>query len=73
MLDNDWARARERLARLERLYDCWTIAHLEQIGVSDGWRCLEVAAVGGQSLSGFFVAWPLLLTCSAPVLPDYVR
>jgi SAM-dependent methyltransferase len=41
-------QARERFAALPRLYDLGTFRHLEALGVTDGWRCLEVGAGGGS-------------------------
>jgi SAM-dependent methyltransferase len=38
----------ERLRVLERLYDPVTIRHLETLGVSQGWNCLEVGAGAGS-------------------------
>lgn len=43
-LDNKWDKARHRLTALERLADPCTFRYLEQIGVSQGWSCLEVGA-----------------------------
>jgi 2-polyprenyl-3-methyl-5-hydroxy-6-metoxy-1,4-benzoquinol methylase len=39
---------RERLRLMGAVRDPHTIRHLEQIGVSDGWRCLDVGAGGGS-------------------------
>jgi hypothetical protein len=47
-LDNTWVQARERLAALEALVDPSTIRHLEALGVSEGWQCLEVGGGGGS-------------------------
>ncbi len=43
----EWSQARERLAGLERERDPDTIRYLEEIGVSNAWRCLEVGGGGG--------------------------
>ena len=48
VFDDTWQRYRERLAGLEALYDPQTIRHLTDIGVADGWRCLEVGGGGGS-------------------------
>ena len=48
VFDDSWQRYRERLAGLEALYDPQTIRHLEHIGISEGWRCLEVGGGGGS-------------------------
>jgi len=47
-LDRDDREARRRLTRLEAAEDPGTIACLERIGVTEGWRCLEVGAGGGS-------------------------
>jgi len=47
-LDNAWTQARERLAQLEAVHDPGSIRHLEQLGVVDGWHCLEVGAGSGS-------------------------
>jgi SAM-dependent methyltransferase len=39
---------RERLALLERYHDPLTRRQLDAIGVSDGWRCVDVGAGGGS-------------------------
>jgi SAM-dependent methyltransferase len=39
---------RERLAAIEAGLDPFTIELLEKLGVSEGWRCLEVGAGGGS-------------------------
>jgi 2-polyprenyl-3-methyl-5-hydroxy-6-metoxy-1,4-benzoquinol methylase len=44
----DPATERERLALLQRCYDPWTIAKLQELGVGAGWRCVEVGAGGGS-------------------------
>lgn len=48
IFDPAWERECERLASIEELWDSGTIAHLESLGVSEGWRCLEVGAGGGS-------------------------
>ncbi len=45
--DNAMQEGRRRLALLERSLDPATFRRLETIGVSEGWRCLEVGAGGG--------------------------
>ncbi|HLI50686.1 MAG TPA: methyltransferase domain-containing protein [Thermomicrobiaceae bacterium] len=49
--DNAWVQARERLALMESAFDPGSIRHLEQLGVRDGWHCLEVGAGGGSIAS----------------------
>src|SRR5262249_26286675 len=39
---------RQRLRALSDLYDPDTIRHLEDLGVGEGWRCLEVGAGEGS-------------------------
>lgn len=51
-LDNAWKHARRRLRMLEACYDQATSRRLRAIGVSSGWRCLEVGA-GGGSIAAF--------------------
>jgi SAM-dependent methyltransferase len=46
--DNAWVQARERLGVLEAVFDPGSIRHLEQLGVAEGWRCLDVGAGGGS-------------------------
>ncbi len=46
--DQGFAEERRRLAGIESLWDPGSQALLEEIGVSDGWRCLEVGAGGGS-------------------------
>jgi 2-polyprenyl-3-methyl-5-hydroxy-6-metoxy-1,4-benzoquinol methylase len=51
-MDNAWQEERQRLARLEELYDAGTIRHLDALGVAEGWRSWDVGAGGGS-----IVAW----------------
>lgn len=48
VLDNDWVYERERFDAIERNLDPGTIWALTEIGVSNGWNCLEVGAGGGS-------------------------
>jgi len=50
-LENAAAQAGERFAALSALFDIGTIRHLEDRGVSTGWRCLEVGGGGGSVAS----------------------
>ena len=43
-LDNKWERARERLQLLEGQSNPYTIKQLEQVGIQEGWTCLEAGA-----------------------------
>jgi SAM-dependent methyltransferase len=45
--DQAWQAEKQRLDALGRLYDVGTIAHLESLGVADGWRCWEAGAGSG--------------------------
>lgn len=45
--DNAWVDERERLASIEVAYDAATARALTTLGISAGWRCLEVGAGGG--------------------------
>jgi SAM-dependent methyltransferase len=47
-LDSAWHAERERLDSLTRLYDRGTLELLSQLGVSSGWRCLDVGAGTGS-------------------------
>ena len=48
LLDNAWERQRQRLAGLEAWFDPGSIRHLSALGVTAGWRCLEVGGGGGS-------------------------
>ena len=47
-LDNTWEKARRRLTLLEEVFDPATTARLTDLGVTVGWRCLELGAGGGS-------------------------
>ncbi len=47
-LDNAWDQARHRLALLEGQLDPISQRRLSALGVSNGWRCLEVGGGGGS-------------------------
>ena len=47
IFDNAWREGRDRLAAVEEFLDADTFRVLEQAGVGEGWRCLEVGAGGG--------------------------
>jgi len=47
-LDNAWEQARRRLALLEQQLDPLTFQRLTALGVTTGWRCLEVGGGGGS-------------------------
>ena len=48
IMDNNWVNERERLAALEHNLDPGTISALTEIGVLNGWNCLEIGAGGGS-------------------------
>jgi SAM-dependent methyltransferase len=48
LLDNAWDQQRQRLAGLEAWFDPGTIRHLTALGITAGWRCLEVGGGGGS-------------------------
>jgi SAM-dependent methyltransferase len=48
LLDNRAPETVSRFASLSRIWDPWTIPHLQACGVKEGWRCLEVGAGGGS-------------------------
>ncbi len=41
-LDKDKELTQEHLVRLEQMEDPGTVACLEKVGVSKGWKCLEI-------------------------------
>ena len=47
VFDNSWDKERQRLAGLESMLDPGTRRHLDAVGVSAGWTCLEVGGGGG--------------------------
>ncbi|BBZ14245.1 class I SAM-dependent methyltransferase [Mycobacterium branderi] len=53
--DQSFAEERARLAGIESLWDPGSQALLDDLGISDGWRCLEVGA-GAGSLVGWMVS-----------------
>src|SRR5256886_15025005 len=48
VFDNSWEKERVRLAGLESMLDPGTRRHLDAVGVSAGWTCLEVGGGGGS-------------------------
>jgi SAM-dependent methyltransferase len=48
LFDHAWHAEHERLLAMERIFDPMTFAHLDQLGVGDGWHCLEVGAGAGS-------------------------
>jgi len=52
ILNQGWAQETERLGALGRLYDPGTRRHIQDLGIGDGWRVLEVGAG-----SGTLAAW----------------
>lgn len=51
LFDNAGHEAAVRFESLSALYDTATRRHLERLGISAGWRCLEVGAGGGSVAS----------------------
>ncbi len=45
---HSWGPERERLAAIEGSLDDYTVACLRMVGVSPGWRCLEIGAGAGS-------------------------
>ena len=43
-----WERERERLSAVESYWDPRSRTHLSELGVRDGWRCLDVGAGAGS-------------------------
>lgn len=52
LFDNQRLEAGERFAALAALFDAWTFAHLDALGLGEGWRCWEVGAGGMSVLRG---------------------
>jgi SAM-dependent methyltransferase len=51
VFDQGWQKERDRLAGIESLYDSNSTQRLADLGVSDGWHCLEVGfGAGGVAL-----------------------
>jgi 2-polyprenyl-3-methyl-5-hydroxy-6-metoxy-1,4-benzoquinol methylase len=48
VFDNSWEKERVRLSGLEATLDPGTRRHLDAVGVSAGWTCLEVGGGGGS-------------------------
>jgi SAM-dependent methyltransferase len=48
VFDNAGAQAGARFSALGALFDPGTIRHLAELGVAEGWHCLEVGAGGGS-------------------------
>jgi SAM-dependent methyltransferase len=48
ILDNAQAEAARRMRVLARLYDATTWRALSEIGIGDGWQCLEIGGGGGS-------------------------
>ena len=46
--DQSWADEAERLRRLERALDSYTVRYLDGIGVTAGMSCLEIGAGQGN-------------------------
>ena len=51
VFDQGWEKERDRLAGIESLFDSYSTQRLAELGVSDGWHCLEVGfGAGGVAL-----------------------
>jgi 2-polyprenyl-3-methyl-5-hydroxy-6-metoxy-1,4-benzoquinol methylase len=48
VFDPGWQRERDRLRALESLFDRYTKQRLADLGVREGWRCLEVGTGAGS-------------------------
>jgi SAM-dependent methyltransferase len=48
IFDNAAPQTAQRFSNLERLFDGWSIQHLEMTGIAEGWHCLEVGGGGGS-------------------------
>ena len=47
VFDPEWTMERDRLRALESLFDDASMRHLARVGVTEGWRCLEVGCGAG--------------------------
>lgn len=47
VFDPNWTMERDRLRALESLFDDASMRHLTRLGVTEGWRCLEVGCGAG--------------------------
>jgi len=47
VFDPNWTMERDRLRALESLFDDASLRHLTRLGVTEGWRCLEVGCGAG--------------------------
>jgi SAM-dependent methyltransferase len=51
VFDQGWQKERDRLAGIESSFDSYSTQRLADLGVSDGWQCLEVGfGAGGVAL-----------------------
>jgi methylase of polypeptide subunit release factors len=51
VFDQGWPKERDRLAGIESLYDSYSTQRLAELGVGEGWQCLEVGfGAGGVAL-----------------------
>lgn len=50
--DSAWEQERRRLAGIEAMFDGFTAAVFDRVGVQPGWRCLDVGAGGGSVARG---------------------
>src|ERR1019366_6161512 len=58
LLDNQQAEAGRRFDALSAIFDPWTFRHIDDLGISPGWRCWEVGAGGPAGPRGRDGAWP---------------
>jgi ubiquinone/menaquinone biosynthesis C-methylase UbiE len=47
IFDAQWKKERARLRSLEALFDPTSVRYLAELGVDEGWRCLEVGCGAG--------------------------
>jgi hypothetical protein len=55
LLDNQGRQAGDRFGALAAMFDAWTRAHIEALGIADGWSCWEVGA-GGPSVPAWLAS-----------------
>ncbi len=55
LFDNEAVEAADRFDALASLFDAATFGHLDRLGTTAGWHCLEIGA-GGGSVAGWLAA-----------------
>ena len=53
ILDDASAFEYKRLDVMSKILDPWTRGYIAELGISEGWRCLELGAATAASRSGW--------------------